>query len=124
MSGVFAWRDVCVSGQLEGTFDHYVPTDPPTLRPPSNKTQAIRASVLTLVAGINAPQVGAINASFVDVQLQLGAVVACLAPGGVTTATCSLPGMNARQRLEILVSEMQGRFDAAAADYLAYIVSE
>ena len=75
------------------------------------------------MAGINAPRVGTINASFADVQLQLAALVACLAPGDVATATCSLPGMNARERLEILVNEMQSRFDAAAADYFAYIVS-
>lgn len=90
----------------------------------SNKTRAIRTSAVNLVAGINAPRVQTINASFTDVQLHLAALVACLAPGNVApAATCRLPGMNARQRLEILVSEMQDRFDLAAADLQYYIVS-
>lgn len=78
---------------------------------------------MDLVADINAPRVGTMNASFADVQLQLAALVACLAPGNVTPATCSLPGLNARRQLEYLVEEMQGRFDAAAADLQKYIVS-
>lgn len=76
-----------------------------------------------MVAGINAPRVGSINASFTDVQLQLARLVACVAPGNIPNPQCPLPGLNARQRLDILVAEMEGRFAGAAEGLQQWIVS-
>ena len=75
-----------------------------------------------MVAGFNAPRIGNINASFADVQLQLAGLVACIAPGNITNPRCPLPGMNARQQLDILVAEMQQRFDDAAKGFQTGVV--